>query len=258
MAGDPLFDISGKVALVTGGTTGIGHMIAQGFVRRGVRTYITSRDQARSDSAAAELSKLGTCFGLAADLGAEDAPAALAATLAKREEKLDILVNNAGAGNRGKLEETTFGDWDQVMDVNVKSLFFLTQQVLPLLRKAASKESPARIINIGSIGGLHIPNWEAYQYGISKAAVHHLTRALAKRFKGENILVNAIAPGPFPSAMHDTNSEATQKAIATYIPADRAGVAEDMEGLAVFLASRAGGYVNGHTIPLDGGYIAAL
>jgi NAD(P)-dependent dehydrogenase (short-subunit alcohol dehydrogenase family) len=258
VAGDPLFDISGKVALVTGGTSGIGMMIAQGFVRRGVRTYITSRDQARSDAAAAELSKLGTCFGLAADLGAEEAPVALAAAFAAREEKLDILVNNAGAGNRGKIEETTFADWDQVMDVNVKSLFFLTQQVLPLLRKAASKESPARIINIGSIGGLHIPNWEAYQYGISKAAVHHLTRALAKRFKGENILVNAIAPGPFPSAMHDTNSEATRKAIATYIPADRAGVAEDMEGLAVFLASRAGGYVNGHTIPLDGGYIAAL
>jgi NAD(P)-dependent dehydrogenase (short-subunit alcohol dehydrogenase family) len=258
VASDPLFDISGKVALVTGGTSGIGRMIAEGFVRRGVRTYITSREQGRSDAVAAELSKFGTCYGLAADLAVESAPAALAAALAKREEKLDILVNNAGAGTRGKIEELTAADWDGVMDVNVKSLFFLTQQVLPLLRKAASAASPARIINIGSIGGLHIPNWEAYQYGVSKAAVHHLTRALAKRFKGEHITVNAIAPGPFPSAMHDTNSEGTQKAIATFIPADRAGTSEDMEGLAVFLASRAGSYINGHTIPLDGGYIAAL
>jgi NAD(P)-dependent dehydrogenase (short-subunit alcohol dehydrogenase family) len=247
---DALFTIEGKVALVTGGTTGIGRMIAAGFARRGAKTYITGRDAARTAEAAAEID----CIGLAADLETEDGPHALARAFAAVEPRLDILVNNAGVGEVPSIADATIAGWDRVMDVNLRSAFFLVQQLLPQLRASDG----ARIINIGSIGGLHIPNWEAYSYGVSKAALHHLTRALAKRLGKEGIGVNAIAPGPFPSKMHDTSSEATQRSIATYIPLGRAGTAEDMEGLAVFLASRAGAYVNGTTIPLDGGYIAAL
>lgn len=258
MTGDPLFDISGKVALVTGGTSGIGLMIARGFVSRGVRTYIASRDQGRSDEFAAELAETGECHGLAADLAEESGPAALAAAFAERESKLHILVNNAGANARGPIEEMTAEAWDLVLGVNLRSLFFLTQQVLPQLKAAASADDPARIINLGSIGGLHVPNWEAHPYGASKAAVHQLTRSLAKRFGPEHILVNAIAPGPFHSRLTDTTSDAVKKSVATYIPAGRPGSPEDVEGLSVFLASRAGAYVNGTTIALDGGYIAAL
>lgn len=258
MSTDALFDIAGKVALVTGGTSGIGAMISRGFVRRGVRTYIASRDQGRSDAFAAELSQFGECHGLCAELGDESGPATLARAFAEREEKLDILVNNAGANARGSIEAMTMQDWDMVMDVNLRAPFFLVQQLLPQLKAAASADSPARIINIGSIGGLHIPNWEAHPYGASKAAVHHVTRALAKRLGPDRILVNAIAPGPFPSRLTDIASEAVQKSVQTYIPIGRAGTPEDMEGLTVFLASRAGAYVNGSTIALDGGYIAAL
>lgn len=258
MQADTLFDLSGKVALVTGATSGIGQMIARGFVKRGVRTYIASRDQERSDAVAGELSAFGTAFGLAADLGEQDGPAKLAAALAEREGSLDILVNNAGANARGGIEEMTMEAWDMVMDVNVRSLFFLTQQVLPLLQKAATQEEPAKVINLGSIGGLHVPSWEAYPYGASKAAVTLLTRALCKRLGRDNICVNAIAPGPFPSRLTDTTSEAVKKSIATYVPLGRPGTEQDIEGLTVFLASRAGSYVNGSTIALDGGYLAAL
>jgi NAD(P)-dependent dehydrogenase (short-subunit alcohol dehydrogenase family) len=257
---DPLFSVAGKVALVTGGTSGIGAMIARGFAARGVKTYIASRDQARSDAAAAEIAAEagGICIGLAADLGSAEGPAALAAALAQYEDKLDILVNNAGANDPGTIETAGPDGWDMVMTVNLRAAFFLAQAVLPLLQKAASAESPARIINLGSIGGLHIPNWEAYPYGASKAALHHLTRALCKRLGKDNITVNAIAPGPFPSRLTDTGSDAVKKSVATYIPLGRPGEAEDAEGLAIFLASRAGAYVNGSTIALDGGYIAAL
>ncbi len=255
---DQLFDISGKVAVVTGGTSGIGLMIARGFVKRGVRTYIASRDEGRSRDQAAELAELGECHGLAADLEREDGAAMLAGAFAEREGRLDILVNNAGANDTAKIEEMSAEAWDMVMNVNLRSVFFLTQQFLPQLRAAASAASPARIINLGSIGGAHIPNWEAYPYGASKAAVHHLTRALAKRFGPEHIRVNAIAPGPFQSRLTDTGSEAVRKSVATYIPAGRPGSPEDVEGLSVFLASRAGAYVNGSTIALDGGYLAAL
>ncbi len=258
MSVDGLFDIRGKVALVTGGTSGIGRMIARGFVARGVKTYITSRDRGRADADAAELSELGECHGLSADLAREDGPEALAKAFGERERTLDILVNNAGANARGRIEDMSAADWDMVMDVNLRAVFFLIQQLLPNLRAAASADSPARIINIGSIGGAHIPNWEAYPYGASKAAVHHLTRALAKRFGPEHILANAIAPGPFHSRLTDTTSDAVKKSVATYIPAGRPGTPEDVEGLCVFLASRAGAYVNGSTIALDGGYLAAL
>jgi NAD(P)-dependent dehydrogenase (short-subunit alcohol dehydrogenase family) len=254
---DDLFAIRGKVALVTGGTSGIGLMIARALVRRGVRTFIAGRDGAQVREVAAGLAGDGSCTGLVADLSAADGPANLAAQLAQ-EPQLHLLVNNAGASERGTLETLSMADWDKVLNVNLRAGFFLSQQLLPKLRSAASARDPARIINIGSIGGLHIPNWDAFPYGASKAAVHHMTRALAKRLGKDHITVNAIAPGPFPSRLTDTESAAVKKSVETYIPLGRPGEPEDIEGLVVFLASRAGAYVNGTTIPLDGGYIAAL
>jgi NAD(P)-dependent dehydrogenase (short-subunit alcohol dehydrogenase family) len=256
---DTLFSLAGKTALVTGGGRGIGAMIAGGLVKRGVRTYVTGRDAGAIAAFAEELaSGGGECIGLAAELGDEDGPARLAAQVAERESSLHILVNNAGANATGSLAEMTVADWDLVMNVNVRAAFFLTRELLPQLRAAASEDDPARVINVGSIGGLHIPNWEAHAYNTSKAAIHHLTRSLCKALGKDRITVNAIAPGPFPSAMTDTSSEAVKKSVATYIPLGRPGRADDAEGAVVFLASRAGAYVNGTTIPLDGGYIAAL
>lgn len=255
---DELFDIRGKVALVTGGTSGIGLMIARGLVRRGVRTYITGRDPAQSRAVAAQLGGATECVGLSVDLAQAQGPQQLAADLASREPLLHILVNNAGANEKGTIETAQVDEWDQVLNVNLRAGFFLVQHLLPQLRAAASARDPARIINIGSIGGLHIPAWEAFPYGASKAAVHHLTRALAKRLGREHIVANAIAPGPFPSRLTDTESANVKKSVAANIPLARPGEAEDIEGLVVFLAARASAYVNGVTIPLDGGYIAAL
>jgi NAD(P)-dependent dehydrogenase (short-subunit alcohol dehydrogenase family) len=182
----------------------------------------------------------------------------LAAEFARHEPQLHLIVNNAGANDTGTLETVTPSDWDQVLGVNLRSAFFLVQQLLVPLRAAARAGDPARIINIGSIGGLHIPNWDAFPYGASKAALHHITRALCKRLGKDHITVNAIAPGPFPTRMNDVESEAMRRSIQTYIPLNRPGTPDDIEGLVVFLASRAGAYVNGTTIPLDGGYVAAL
>lgn len=256
---DPLFKVEGKIALVTGGTSGIGNMIARGLVDRGVKTYISGRDIASVTDVAKELSAAGgTCVGLAADLADPGGPQTLAEAFQKHESRLNILVNNAGTGAGGSLAKMTVADWDLVMGVNVRSPFFLVQQLLPQLKASASAEDPARIINIGSIGGMHVPNWESHNYGASKAALQHLTRSLAKALGAEKIMANAIAPGPFPSRMNNVESEFIKKSIDTYIPLRRAGQAEDVVGLVVFLSSRAGAYVNGMTIPLDGGYIAAL
>lgn len=256
---DSLFSVENKVALVTGGASGIGTMIARGLIRRGAKVYITGRDQARTEEVAAQISSDGgTCIGLSAELSDPEGPAALASAFSALEPKLDILVNNAGTLANTALATSTVADWDVVFNVNLRAVFFLVQQLLPQLKASASAEDPARIINIGSIGGLHIPNWEAHNYGVSKAAVHHLTRSLAKTLGKDHITVNAIAPGPFPSRMTNTESETVKKSVAANIPLGRPGEAEDMEGLVVFLASRAGAYVNGTTIPLEGGYIAAL
>ena len=255
---EDLFDIRGKVALVTGGTGGLGSMIARGLLRRGVRTYVVGRDAAQARRAAAALSADGHCIGLAADLAEADGARQLAVEFAALEPRLHLLVNNAGANERGSLGAVTVEDWDTVMNVNLRAAFFLVQHLLPQLRAAASPADPARIVNIGSIGGLHVPNWDAFPYGASKAALHHLTRALTKRLGRDDVTVNAIAPGPFPSRLTDTASDAVKKSIETYVPLRRAGKPEDIEGLVVFLASRAGAYVNGATIPLDGGYVAAL
>jgi NAD(P)-dependent dehydrogenase (short-subunit alcohol dehydrogenase family) len=255
---DELFAVRGKVVLVTGGTSGIGLMIARSLVRRGARTYITGRDLAQSQQVAAGLACEGECIGLAADLSLANAPGQLAADFGGREPRLHVLINNAGANEKGTIDTARTEEWDQVFNVNLRAAFFLVQQLLPQLRAGATAADPARIINIGSIGGLHIPNWEAFPYGASKAGLHHLTRALAKRLGPEHIIANAIAPGPFPSRLTDTQSAGVKKSVATYIPLGRPGQPEDIEGLVVFLASRAGAYVNGTTIPLDGGYVAAL
>ena len=257
---DPLFDIAGKIALVTGGTSGIGRMIATGLVERGVKTYVTGRDPGRAREAAEEIvaAVSGTCIGLGADLADPEGPQRLAEAFGAHETRLNLLVNNAGANATGSLAAMTVADWDLVLNVNLRSAFFLTQQLLPLLKQAATARDPARIVSIGSIGGLHVPNWEAHAYGASKAGLHHLTRSLAKALGRDLITTNAIAPGPFPSRLTDTESEAVKKSVATYIPLGRPGEADDIVGVVAFLASRAGAYVNGTVIPLEGGYIGAL
>ncbi len=182
-------------------------MIARALVRRGVKTYVAGRAIEQCRAVAAELSIDGHCIGLAADVAEPQGPQQLAAELARRESRLHILINNAGAVESGQIDSVSITDWDRVMNVNLRAGFFLVQHLLPQLRAAASAQDPARIINMGSIGGLHIPNWDAFPYGASKAALHHLTRALAKRLGKDHIVANAIAPGPFPSRLTNTDSK---------------------------------------------------
>ena len=248
-----LFDIEGKVALVTGGSRGIGEMIASGFVENGAKVYISSRKKAVCDEIAAQLSEHGTCISLPYDLSTLAGIQGLAADLAAREPKLDILVNNAGASWGAPLDEYPESGWDKVMDLNTKSVFFLTKELLPQLRAAATYEHPSRVINIASVNGIQPPVLETYAYSTSKAGCIMLTRHLARRLAGENILVNAIAPGPFPSQMMKATLEASGDRIRAANPRGRIGEPEDIAGVAIFLASRASAYTTGATIPCDGG-----
>ena len=248
-----LFDISGKVALVTGGSRGIGEMIAEGFVANGAKTYISSRKADACDATAARLSKTGECISVPADLATAEGIATLAKSLKSREQRLDILVNNAGAAWGAPIEEFPENGWDKVMDINVKSPFFLTQALLPLLDSAASPEDPARIIMVGSIDGLNVNKLPTFSYGPSKAAVHHLTRMLASHLAARSITVNAIAPGPFPSQMMARTLETMGEKIRQGVPLKRIGEAGDMAGAAIYLASKASNYVTGVVIPVDGG-----
>jgi len=247
-----LFSVAGKTALVTGGSRGIGLMIARGFVEAGARVYISSRKAEVCDRVAAELAGAGTCMSLPADLSTEAGARALADALAAREEKLDVLVNNAGANWGAPLAEYPDSAWDKVLALNVKSVFHLSRFLLPLLEQAVRPGDPARIINIGSIDGLHAPVLETYAYSASKAAVHHLTRVLARRL-APRITVNAVAPGPFESKMMAETLQRFRDAIVGSCPLGRIGEPEDMAGVAIYLASRAGAYVTGAVIPVDGG-----
>lgn len=247
-----LFSVEGKVALVTGGSRGIGLMIARGYVESGARVYVASRKAAVCEDVAAELSKVGTCIALPADLATGDGARALAAALSEREDALHVLVNNAGANWGAPIEEFPDSAWDKVLALNVKNVFRLTVELLGPLRAAARPGDPARVINIGSIDGLVPPLLETYSYSASKAAVHHLTRHLARRLSPE-ITVNAIAPGPFESKMMETTLERFGDAIRDSNPLKRIGEPEDMAGIALYLASRAGAYLTGAVIPVDGG-----
>ena len=248
-----LFSIAGKVALVTGGSRGIGLMIARGFVEAGAKVYISSRKAEVCEEVAAELSKSGACAALPADLGTEAGCRQLADALAAREERLHILVNNAGANWAAPLADYPDASWDKVMNLNVKGVFHLTRFLVPLLERAASDDDPARVINIGSIDGLQAPGLETYAYSASKAAVHHLTRVLAHQLAPKRITVNAIAPGPFESKMMAETLRRFGDAIRASCPLGRIGRPEDMAGTAIYLASRAGAYLTGAVIPVDGG-----
>jgi NAD(P)-dependent dehydrogenase (short-subunit alcohol dehydrogenase family) len=248
-----LFDLSGKVAVVTGGTRGIGMMVARGLLQAGVRVYISSRKPEAGDAAVAELSQFGKVVSIPADLSSEAECTRLAAEVGAREDELHILVNNAGATWGEPLETFPESAWDKVLDLNLKSPFFLTRAFLPLLQEAGTQDDPARVINIGSIDGLHVPPMNTYSYSSSKAALHHLTRVLARELGPKHITVNAVAPGPFESKMMAATLDAFGKEIAARSPLGRIGRPDDMAGVAVFLSSRAGSYVTGSVIAVDGG-----
>jgi len=261
-----LFSIEGKVALVTGGSRGIGEMIAAGFLANGAKVYISSRKKDVCDATAARLAETfgGECISVPANLAELPGIEAAVAELEKREQKLDILVNNAGVSWGAPLGEFPEIGWDKVMDTNVKGVFFLTQRLLPLLEAAGTAEAPARVINIGSIDGIKTPIFENFSYGPSKAAVHHLTKVLAAHLVRRNIIVNGIAPGPFPTWMLSTGvggggdvDNTNWDAVGKGNPRGRVGTPEDIAGLAIFLSSRASGFTVGDVITCDGGSVAS-
>ena len=248
-----LFSIEGKTAVVTGGSRGIGLMIARGLVDAGAKVYISSRKKEACDEVAEELSKTGECISAPADLSTEDGAIQLASQVSGSEDKVDILINNAGAAWGAPIPEYPDSGFDKVMDLNVKGIFMVTKHFLPLLEAAGTEEDPARVINIGSIDGIRVPMLENYAYSASKAGVHMLTRHLAHHLVDKHITVNAIAPGPFPSKMTKFMFDMGEEVVASQVPMKRAGRPDDMAGTAIYLASRAGSYLTGAVIPVDGG-----
>jgi NAD(P)-dependent dehydrogenase (short-subunit alcohol dehydrogenase family) len=250
---DHLFGLSGKTALVTGGSSGIGVMIARGLLQAGARVIISSRKADKCTQVVEELSEFGTISAIPADLSHRAECKRLAAEVLADADELHILVNNAGATWGEPLESFPASAWDKVLDLNVKSPFWMVQELAGALRKAGTQDDPARVINIGSIDGIHVPVMNTYSYSASKAAVHQLTRVLAKELGPQHVTVNAVAPGPFQSKMMAATLDAFGDAIAASSPLRRIGRDDDMAGIAIFLASRAGSYVNGAIIPVDGG-----
>ena len=246
-----LFSLAGRVALVTGGSRGIGRMIAAGYLAQGARVYISARKAAACDQTAKELSGLGHCVSLPADVSSAEGVKALVGAFARHEDRLDILVNNAGAAWGAPFDEFPEAGWDKVVDLNLKTPFFLTQALAAALRLAA-RTRPAKVINIASIDGVSVNPQETYSYAASKAGLIHLTRRMALRLIKDNIVVSAIAPGAFASDMNRDARDHAQE-VAARIPAGRVGVDDDMAGAAIYLASRAGDYVVGSTLVVDGG-----
>jgi NAD(P)-dependent dehydrogenase (short-subunit alcohol dehydrogenase family) len=250
-----LFSLQGRVALVTGGSRGIGRMIAAGLLHQGAKVYITARKAEACDAAARELSEIGPCISLPIDVSTMEGTQRLATEFQALEPALHILVNNAGAAWGEDFDTFPESGWDKVVDLNMKTPFFLTQALHAALLKGAM-ERPAKVINIASIDGISVNQWETYSYTASKAGLIHLTKRMALRLAKDNIVVSGIAPGPFPSSM---NKEARDHgdAVAERVPLGRVGTQEDMAGAAIYLASRAGDYVVGETIVVDGGVTIA-
>ncbi|MDX1889642.1 SDR family oxidoreductase [Mycolicibacterium sp. 050158] len=248
-----LFDLTGKRALVTGGTRGIGSMMARGLLQAGASVVISSRKPAACAAAQEQLSEFGEVRAIPADLSSHDECRRLADLVTTDGDGLHILVNNAGATWGEPLESFPDSAWDKVIDLNLKAPFWMVQALLPALRRAGTAEDPARIINVGSIDGIHVSRLPTYSYASSKAALHQLTRVLAKELGPQHVTVNAVAPGPFPSKMMAATLDAFGEAIAASAPLRRIGRDDDMAGIAVFLASRAGAYLTGAVIPVDGG-----
>ncbi|MFT4268783.1 MAG: SDR family oxidoreductase [Xenophilus sp.] len=246
-----LFSLKGRTALVTGGSRGIGRMIAEGYLAAGARVYISARKAEACDRTAKELSALGHCVSLPADVSTLDGIQGLVQAYAKHEGSLDILVNNAGAAWGAPYDEFPESGWDKVADLNMKTPFFLTQALTPMLRKAAA-DHLAKVIHVASIDGITVNPWETYSYAASKAGLIHLTKRMALKLAPERIVVSAIAPGPFASEMNKDARDHGDE-VAHRVPLGRIGTPEDMAGAAVFLASRAGDYVVGSTLVVDGG-----
>jgi len=253
-----LFDLTGKVAVVTGGTRGIGLMMARGLLQAGASVYISSRKAEAGEAAVEELSKYGVVLSVPADLSREEECLRLAAEVGRSEEGVHVLVNNAGTNWGAPLEEFPAHGWDKVVDLNLKTPFYLTRAFLPLLEADGTADDPARVINVGSIDGLRVPyEYPTYSYSASKAGLHQLTKVLAAELGPRWITVNAIAPGPFESKMMAATLEQFGEMIAAAAPLRRIGRPDDMAGAAVYLSSRAGAYVTGAVIPVDGGIWAA-
>jgi len=249
-----LFDLTGKTTVVTGGTRGIGLMIARGLLQAGAdRVYISSRKAEGCSDAERELANYGHATAIQADLSTEAECVRLAAAIGEREPALHVLVNNAGATWGAPFDEYPAAAWDKVIDLNLKSPFFLTRAFLPLLEAAGTHDDPARVINVGSIDGLRVPPMPTYAYSASKAGLHHLTKVLARELGPRHIAVNALAPGPFESKMTAALLRSLGDAIADAAPLRRIGRPDDIAGAAVFLSSRAGAYVTGAVLPVDGG-----